>query len=89
MFQTIQAVIYVAGGLLLTLMVCLSLPKSKLREFLTPLVGWALAVGCGIYVISPLDVLPDVIPVIGWMDDVGAIAVGVGSAMAAITAKGK
>jgi uncharacterized membrane protein YkvA (DUF1232 family) len=30
----------------------------------------ALAV---VYVVSPLDAIPDVIPVIGWLDDVGVI----------------
>ena len=27
-----------------------------------------------IYVISPLDLIPDVIPVIGWLDDLGVLA---------------
>lgn len=27
-----------------------------------------------IYIISPLDLIPDVIPVIGWLDDLGVLA---------------
>ena len=27
-----------------------------------------------VYVVSPIDLIPDVIPVIGWLDDVGVIA---------------
>lgn len=27
-----------------------------------------------IYLISPIDIVPDVIPVIGWLDDVGIVA---------------
>jgi uncharacterized membrane protein YkvA (DUF1232 family) len=27
-----------------------------------------------LYVISPLDLIPDVIPVIGWLDDLGVLA---------------
>ena len=28
-----------------------------------------------VYVVSPIDLIPDVIPVIGWLDDVGIIGV--------------
>lgn len=87
--QTVQTLTYVTGALLLALMVCLSLPSSKLREFLVPILGWAMAALCGVYVISPLDALPDVIPVLGWIDDAGAVVTGVGCAIAAITAKSK
>lgn len=27
-----------------------------------------------LYIISPLDLIPDVIPVIGWLDDLGVLA---------------
>ena len=38
--------------------------------------GWHKLVGvlAIAYVISPIDLIPDAIPVIGWMDDVGVIA---------------
>lgn len=29
---------------------------------------------CVLYILSPIDVLPDVIPIAGWIDDVGVIA---------------
>lgn len=32
-----------------------------------------------LYIISPVDVIPDVIPVVGWTDDV-AVGVGAGAA---------
>jgi uncharacterized membrane protein YkvA (DUF1232 family) len=28
-----------------------------------------------VYVVSPIDLIPDVIPVIGWLDDVGIVGV--------------
>jgi uncharacterized membrane protein YkvA (DUF1232 family) len=31
-----------------------------------------------IYILSPIDLIPDVIPVVGWVDDV-AVAVGAGA----------
>jgi uncharacterized membrane protein YkvA (DUF1232 family) len=27
-----------------------------------------------LYVLSPLDLIPDVIPVVGWLDDLGVLA---------------
>jgi uncharacterized membrane protein YkvA (DUF1232 family) len=31
-----------------------------------------------VYVISPLDLIPDVVPVLGWLDDLGVIAIALG-----------
>jgi uncharacterized membrane protein YkvA (DUF1232 family) len=28
---------------------------------------------CLLYVLSPIDFLPDVIPVVGWLDDIGVL----------------
>ncbi|MDB5034723.1 MAG: hypothetical protein JWQ98_1964 [Chlorobi bacterium] len=41
-------------------------------------VGIVLAV---IYIVSPVDAIPDVIPVVGWLDDLGVLAILVGSLM--------
>ena len=38
----------------------------------------AVVVGGILYTLSPLDLIPDVIPVIGWLDDVGVIAFVIG-----------
>jgi uncharacterized membrane protein YkvA (DUF1232 family) len=32
---------------------------------------------CVAYTISPIDLIPDVVPVIGWLDDAGIDVVGV------------
>ena len=39
--------------------------------------AWAGLILAGLYLISPLDIIPDVVPVVGWVDDfmVGAIGV--------------
>jgi hypothetical protein len=89
MFQAIQTLLVVGGVLFGVLIVCLSLPNSKLRDFLLPIVGWGVVLLAGLYAVSPLDLVPDVVPVLGWIDDAGAIALGLGSAIAALTAKGK
>ena len=36
-----------------------------------------------LYIISPIDLIPDFIPVVGWADD---LAVGVGAGAAALSA---
>lgn len=37
--------------------------------------AWIWGLICGLYIVSPIDIIPDVIPVFGWMDD---IFIGVG-----------
>jgi len=32
-----------------------------------------IAIACILYVLSPIDILPDLLPVLGWLDDLGAI----------------
>jgi uncharacterized membrane protein YkvA (DUF1232 family) len=50
---------------------------TKVRQFFTsPSVpAWKKLFGVAavVYVISPLDILPDAMPVIGWLDDVGVL----------------
>ncbi len=36
-----------------------------------------------LYIVNPIDLMPDVIPVVGWVDD---LAVGVGAGVAALAA---
>lgn len=31
-----------------------------------------------VYVVLPADLIPDVIPVVGWLDDIGAITLALG-----------
>lgn len=45
-----------------------------LRDKNAPLLPRIAALFAVLYVVIPFDVIPDVIPVIGWLDDIGAVA---------------
>lgn len=69
------------------LLVLLSLPQSKLKKFLIPFFKWIfLITGIlgAIYAISPADLIPDIIPLLGQIDDLGAIISSVFSGIAAL-----
>ena len=46
-----------------------------------PLLAWAIVaiIGAIIYVVSPIDVVPDIIPVAGWLDDGAVVTAAIGA----------
>jgi uncharacterized membrane protein YkvA (DUF1232 family) len=46
------------------------------RDPRTPWYAKALAVAIVAYVLSPIDLIPDFIPVIGWLDDLVLVPLG-------------
>lgn len=64
--------------------VLLSLPQSRLRSVGMEMSKWALVCGLLLMVPSPVDVLPDVMPGIGWLDDIGYILGAIGAAKGAM-----
>jgi uncharacterized membrane protein YkvA (DUF1232 family) len=67
-----------------TFLVLLSMPASRLREVVQPMIGWAISGLSAMYIISPIDLIPDIIPVVGWGDDVIALGVVIASAYLAV-----
>ena len=55
----------------------LRLAWRLMREPLVPVVAKALPVLAGLYVLSPLDFIPDVLPVLGQLDDLGILILSV------------
>jgi len=90
MFATIQLTIVCGMLLALGFIFCLSHKDSQLGTFMTPVVGWALAIFCGLYICSPLDILPEVLMgPFGLPDDLIALAAGIASARAAMKSRKK
>ncbi len=58
-----------------------------MRATVMQIVGWAFAALCAIYVICPIDVLPEaILGPLGFADDFGTLISGIGAAMAALRA---
>lgn len=89
-FSTIRLIAVLVVVLLLGFGVLLALPHSRLKEIVQPFVGWAIAALSVAYIVSPLDVLPEmVLGPFGLVDDLAALAVAIASAVAAMnTGKG-
>jgi len=63
--------------LFLTMLILLALPQSKLRAVGLEVAKYAMAAGLVLMVASPADVIPDVIPVLGFADDIGYIVAAI------------
>src|SRR5438552_2323091 len=66
------------ASLLRTIVSHLRLTVRLLREPRVPLLAKAFPVLTALYVVSPLDFVPDFLPVVGQLDDLGMILLGVG-----------
>jgi uncharacterized membrane protein YkvA (DUF1232 family) len=87
MFETIKTILMCGTVLMVVFMVLLAMPQSQLRDILVKTMGWVIAILCGLYVVSPVDIMPEaLLGPFGVFDDIGAIVVGVGSAMSAMSA---
>ena len=58
-------------------MVALSMPQSKMRSVVVEICCWIAVVFCGIYAVSPVDLIPEALAgPFGFFDDVGALFLG-------------
>lgn len=71
-----------------TMLVLLALPKSQLRSIGLQMLKYGLAAGLVILVPSPVDLLPDVVPGICHLDDIGYL-IGAYAAVKSARADGK
>ena len=88
MLETIKLLMMCGTVIVIAFGVLLAMPKSELRTFLMPIVGWTFAVFAGVYCLSPVDVIPEIVAgPFGLIDDVGMAIAGFAAAKAAIKAK--
>ena len=76
MLELLHTLVTMGTLIVIVFLLLLALPNCKLREFLMPFVKIAIVALCGAYVLSPIDIMPEIIMgPFGMVDDLGA-AVG-------------
>lgn len=74
--------------LILALLLMFSLPQSQLPKVCGQASKWLLAALCAIYVVSPVDFLPEaMLGPFGVFDDLAAVVIGVKAGIAAWQAR--
>ena len=87
LMSILQLLITCGSLLVFAFLVLLAMPQSRLREVFMPIVGWTLALFCGAYCISPVDIIPEIaLGPFGLIDDLGVGALGIAAAIAAYKA---
>ena len=73
----------VGAALTVIVLILLALPGSRLRKTFATLF-FAIAGVLGIYVVSPMDFIPDFIPILGQLDDALATVLAIVNGIAGI-----
>lgn len=88
MFELLRLIVIMGGVIIITGLALLALPQSRLRDLIMPYVAWSFVVLCGLYALSPIDALPEIVlGPFGCVDDLAAAAAGIGTAVATIKAQ--
>ena len=88
MFEMMKLMMLCGTVVVIAFVVLLAMPKSELRMFLMPIVGWTFAIFAGVYCLSPVDIIPEIVAgPFGLIDDVGMAIAGIAAAKAAMRSK--
>jgi len=58
-------------ALIALVLVLIAIPQTRFKSTLRELLAWFGFLGASGLVVSPVDLIPDFLPVIGWTDDLG------------------
>lgn len=83
-FCFLKVFVLCGAGIFIAMLVLLAMPQSRLRCVGLEMAKWTMAVGFLVLLPSPVDVIPDVLPVVGWADDVGYLLASVGAVKSAL-----
>lgn len=79
-FSFLKVVTIGIFALIALVLVLLAIPQTRFKSTLTEFLAWCGFLGASGLVVSPIDLIPDVIPVIGWADDAGYALLALGCA---------
>jgi uncharacterized membrane protein YkvA (DUF1232 family) len=83
-FWDVAKIVAILGAVFIVLvLILLAIPGSRLRKVFSA-IYFVVAALLGVYVVSPIDLIPDIIPLLGLSDDAVASVVAVANAVAGI-----